>query len=371
MKKRLLPMLLVLVMLLGLLAGCAGKTDPAPSTDPQASDSQTPESTPSGEKTKITFMGWGTDAEVATFTEMIKQFEAKYQDVEVEYIVVPDNEFDTKLQAMIGGGSCPDVFYCNIDKMMKYAATGNLLNLTAYYENNEIFEQGNVWECLLDLYRFDGENQGSGNIYAMPKDVSAFPIFYNKDLFKAAGVTPPTADDPWDWNDFLEAAKKLTSGEGDNKIRDFIKPYNDGWEHTCGDLLTIHDYSSSGDVLKKHFESMESILAMTPGGRNLFADGYHYLGQPILVTEFGGVKYASESAAKRSWGYCEENDLAAYTRKYAELTKALQDAPLLQGYCYTQLTDVETEENGLLTYHRDVKIPLDTIRKINEGTWEG
>ena len=110
MKKRLLPMLLVLVMLLGLLAGCAGKTDPAPSTDPQASDSQTPESTPSGEKTKITFMGWGTDAEVATFTEMIKQFEAKYQDVEVEYIVVPDNEFDTKLQAMIGGGSCPDVF---------------------------------------------------------------------------------------------------------------------------------------------------------------------------------------------------------------------------------------------------------------------
>ena len=46
MKKRLLPMLLVLVMLLGLLAGCAGKTDPAPSTDPQASDSQTPESTP-------------------------------------------------------------------------------------------------------------------------------------------------------------------------------------------------------------------------------------------------------------------------------------------------------------------------------------
>ena len=116
---------------------------------------------------------------------------------------------------------------------------------------------------------------------------------------------------------------------------------------------------------------MESILAMTPGGRNLFADGYHYLGQPILVTEFGGVKYASESAAKRSWGYCEENDLAAYTRKYAELTKALQDAPLLQGYSYTQLTDVETEENGLLTYHRDVKIPLDTIRKINKGTWEG
>jgi hypothetical protein len=146
---------------------------------------------------------------------------------------------------------------------------------------------------------------------------------------------------------------------------------NDGWEHTCGDLLTIHDYSSTGEMLKKHFESLDSILKMTPGGRSMFADGYGYLGQPILVTEFGGVKYAPESDLARSWGYCEENDLGAYTKKYAELTKAILDSPLIQGYCYTQLTDVENEENGLLTYHRDIKIPLDTIREINEGTWKG
>lgn len=146
---------------------------------------------------------------------------------------------------------------------------------------------------------------------------------------------------------------------------------NDGWEHTCGDLLTIHDYSSSGALLKKHFSSLDSILAMTPGGRSMFADGYHYQGQPILVTEFGGVKYAPGSETERSWGYCEENDLKAYMRKYAELTKAILDSPLIQGYCYTQLTDVETEENGLLTYRREVKIPLDTIRKINEGIWKG
>jgi len=146
---------------------------------------------------------------------------------------------------------------------------------------------------------------------------------------------------------------------------------NDGWEHTCGDLLTIHDYSPSGEVLRKHFASMDSILTMTPGGRSMFADGYGYQGQPILVTEFGGVKYAPESDLARSWGYCEENDLEAYTEKYAELTRAILDSPLIQGYCYTQLTDVENEENGLLTYHREIKIPLDTIRRINEGTWRG
>ena len=50
------------------------------------------------------------------------------------------------------------------------------------------------------------------------RDVSAFPIFYNVDLFKAAGVEAPTAENPWDWNDFVEAAKKLTTGEGEDKI---------------------------------------------------------------------------------------------------------------------------------------------------------
>ena len=70
-------------------------------------------------------------------------------------------------------------------------------------------------------------------------------------------------------------------------------------------------------------------------------------------------------------GWCSSDDLDAYTKKYAVLTKAILDSPLIQGYCYTQLTDVENEENGLLTYRRDIKIPLDTIRKINEGTWEG
>lgn len=142
---------------------------------------------------------------------------------------------------------------------------------------------------------------------------------------------------------------------------------NDGWEHTCGDMLTIHDYTSDSDVLKQHFASMESVLSLCPGGRSLFADGYSYRGQPVLVTEFGGVRYAPKSETERSWGYCEADDAAEFTRRYAELTKALLDSPLVQGYCYTQLTDIETEENGLLTYGREPKIPLETIRAVNEG----
>jgi multiple sugar transport system substrate-binding protein len=222
MKKTLL-WIVVLVLSISMIAafsfaGCKAEEAVEEAPAEEAIAEEAVEEAPAEEETKITFMGWGSDAEIATFEAMIEQFEAKYTDVDVEYIVVADSEFDIKLQTMIGAGQCPDVFYCPIDKMMKYAATGNLYDLTEYVGNNEIFDADNVWNCLLDLYRFDGNNQGSGSIYALPKDVSVFPVFYNVDLFKTAGVTPPIADDPWDWNDYLEAAKKLTTGEGDEKI---------------------------------------------------------------------------------------------------------------------------------------------------------
>ena len=170
------------------------------------------------DQVKLTFMGWGTDAEIDTYQTMIKDFEKTFPNVSVEYIVVADNEFDTKLQSMIGAGASPDVFYCMIDNFMKYTATGNLLNISPYVNSNPIFEQDNVWDQIIDLYRYDGKQLGRGDVYALPKDVSVFPIFYNVDLFKKAGVVPPTEDNPWDWNDYLAAAKKLTSGSGDNKI---------------------------------------------------------------------------------------------------------------------------------------------------------
>ena len=142
---------------------------------------------------------------------------------------------------------------------------------------------------------------------------------------------------------------------------------NDGWEHTCGDLLTIHDYTASGKVLKKHFESMEAVLSLCPERRSLFADGWSYQGQPVLLTEFGGVRYVPGTEVKHSWGYCDAASAEEFADKYAEIMKAVHESPVIQGYCYTQLTDVEAEENGLLTYQRELKIPLEKIQAINNG----
>lgn len=123
---------------------------------------------------------------------------------------------------------------------------------------------------------------------------------------------------------------------------------NDGWMHTRGDLLTIHDYTSQGDALEQRYASMESILTIQPEGRPLFVGGHGYQGQPVLVTEFGGVKYAPESAEEKAWGYCETADAAAYAAKLAELTGALLASPWVQGYCYTQLDIVRDKQKTTL-----------------------
>jgi beta-galactosidase/beta-glucuronidase len=140
---------------------------------------------------------------------------------------------------------------------------------------------------------------------------------------------------------------------------------NDGWEHTKSDLCTIHDYESDKDVLKARYSELDSILQSMPGHRRIYVPGYKYQGEPIQVTEFGGIAY--KKSDWEGWGYSGATTDEDYTERYYKVVSALLESPLVQGFCYTQLTDVEQEINGLLTYDRQPKIALKTIRSINEG----
>lgn len=143
---------------------------------------------------------------------------------------------------------------------------------------------------------------------------------------------------------------------------------NDGWEHTCTDLLTIHDYEWKYDILQKRYESMENILDFMPGGRPLFANGWKYEGQPVLVTEFGGISY--KKGEQEGWGYSSAANDEDFADRYYNVVSPLLQSPYVQGFCYTELTDVEQEINGLLTYDRTPKIPVHVIKAINEGKWK-
>lgn len=140
---------------------------------------------------------------------------------------------------------------------------------------------------------------------------------------------------------------------------------NDGWEHATTDLLTIHDYESSGEILTARYATLASTLAARPAKRDLYVRGVEHAGQPILLTEFGGVAY--KKSAQEGWGYSTAGDEADFINRLAAIMKAVYASPVLQGFCYTQLTDVEQEINGLLTYDRQPKAPLETIARLING----
>lgn len=200
---------------LALMAGCTsgGTGTPAPSVDNTTSGAP---SAPS-EGGTITFMGWGSPQEVAVFEQLIAKYEAAYPGMKVDYINVPAADFNTKLQTMIASKQTPDVFYLTPENVMPFASAGLLNDLSGYVDDNELFKADNVWAKAIDMYRYDGTTPGVGAVYGLPKDIGPFALAYNKDLFQAAGIPDPDPDVPWTWDEFVTNAKKLTSGEGENK----------------------------------------------------------------------------------------------------------------------------------------------------------
>jgi beta-galactosidase/beta-glucuronidase len=140
---------------------------------------------------------------------------------------------------------------------------------------------------------------------------------------------------------------------------------NDGWEMTETDLYNIHDYEWREEVLTERYGTVEAAAAARPANRELSVGGYAYSGQPILVTEFGGIAY--KKSEWEGWGYSGASSDEEFIAKLEAVIKPIRSSKVVQGYCYTQLTDVEQEINGLLTYDRKPKVPLEIIRAINEG----
>ena len=143
---------------------------------------------------------------------------------------------------------------------------------------------------------------------------------------------------------------------------------NDGWEHTVSDVVTLHDYDGNGDSIRKRYEKyMEDYLgnrASFDDYKTLYAGNCHYDGQPILISEYGGIAMENDGTG---WGYGEKAEgEEAFLQRFLSTQKAILSIPGCQGFCYTQLTDVQQEVNGLLHEDRTPKVSLDKIRAIND-----
>ena len=144
---------------------------------------------------------------------------------------------------------------------------------------------------------------------------------------------------------------------------------NDGWELAKTDICAVHNYNHSTEeelkryeYFKKSISTVEDILKSMPSGKKIYANGYKYKGEPILLTEFGGLAYKVSDT--EGWGYTVVQSSEQYLKDLDRVFEAVYSSEVLYGFCYTQLTDVEQEINGILTYDRQPKVPLEKIRGI-------
>jgi hypothetical protein len=145
---------------------------------------------------------------------------------------------------------------------------------------------------------------------------------------------------------------------------------NEGWEHTdMTDLFAVHDYARSGEQLFERWKELGKPGAPFPDSVRNIIRGYRYNGTPVLLSEFGGIAYIppGNRVAEQAWGYSGiEKTPEAVLARLRGLYETIAKIPAFAGLCYTQLTDVEQEINGLMTYDRKAKFDAKALREINE-----
>jgi beta-galactosidase/beta-glucuronidase len=155
---------------------------------------------------------------------------------------------------------------------------------------------------------------------------------------------------------------------------------NDGWEHTdITDICAIHDYTPTAALMRERYQDAASGGALPAhvwiGNKPLFVLGSRYRGQPIILSEVGGflmippdVPPEKRDMLYKFYGSVHtSNELLA---KYRDLMEGIASLRFIAGFCYTQLTDIEQEINGLITYDRRPKVEPELIAEIHRKLFD-
>ena len=188
MKRYLIVLLLVMLAPLWL-AGCAGADQPV-----------------------ISFMVSGDTAELAAYQTLVAAFETEHPEIDISLQHIPsEGEYRQRLAAGFSSGAAPDVMLINYRRFGTFADQGGLEPLTDYLAGSQLIAAGDFYPAAIDAFQWQQD------LWCVPQNVSSLVVYYNRDLFDAAGVPYPAGE--WTWLDFLAAAQALTRDlDGDGQI---------------------------------------------------------------------------------------------------------------------------------------------------------
>lgn len=205
-----------------------------------------------GGKTKVRFW-YGLGGQLGeAITGQIAKFNAAQGAVEVEGVF--QQSYDTvqqKFQAALVGGDVPEIIQMEIHATPQFAAAKALAPMEPFYANDPAFNFADLLPATLLNQRWEGQ------LYAMPINRSTPILYYNKKLFREAGLDPEQP--PRTWTEFREMARKLTKGEGDSRTYGFL-PEASWW------YFESLVWGNGGELLSK---DLKSVTFAKPGAEVL------------------------------------------------------------------------------------------------------
>ncbi|MCX6046847.1 MAG: sugar ABC transporter substrate-binding protein [Chloroflexi bacterium] len=246
----LLSALLVMAFVVGACAVPAAQAPAASTSGGQAASAANP--------VTLTWAVWGSPEEVASHQAVADVFTKEHPEIKIEIWSQPWNDYFTKIKTLWASGdakSIPDVAF--LWPTPSYAAQGVLENLDPYIEKSG-YKIDDYWPGLLESAKFDG------HVYGFPRDIDVGVLYYNKDIFKEAGVDLPT--DKWTWDDLLAAAEKLTKKDANGKVTRYALAMEGGkydkWVNQNGGAL-LDDMRNPSKCTMADQPAMDAIKFFT------------------------------------------------------------------------------------------------------------
>ncbi len=256
--KKLISLALALAMALSLVAcGSSGSSAPA------AAEGSAPAApAASGGYTTDTLEVNIWDSNQQAGIQKIADEWTEKSGVNVKVNVISWVEYWTLLEAGASGGELPDVFWMHINEAQKYMEGDVLLNLDDYIAADDTTDLSNYYEGITSIY------SNGGHQYALPKDHDTIALIYNKAIFDKYGVDYPTDD--WTWQDYADAAAKITEAGKADGVYGTAMNTNDGQDGWYNFIYDWGGYLLSEDKKTSGMDDANTIAGMTWLADNLF-----------------------------------------------------------------------------------------------------
>ena len=231
--------------------------------------------------------------------------------------------------------------------------------------HEKVFEERFLYHCDRLGYIVWGEFPNWGLDHSKPESIYGFlPEWLEeieRDYNHPAIIGWCPFNETWDINGHYQCNDVLATVYKATKAADLTRPCIDtsGNFHVITDIFDVHNYEQDPEKFAEYYKNLpiDGTFVDQFGHRQQYKKG-----QPMFVSEYGGIAWTEDQAG---WGYGNApKTREEFLARLKGLTDALLDNPCMFAYCYTQLTDVEQEQNGLYTYDRKPKFDPAIIHAI-------